>query len=284
MKPLFLLGVGLSLALAVPPICVPQEPQKKLVYPTKGFRLIAVPAHVGGGSDLKSQVIHTQEQFDALVKQIKTQRGWHRPADFLKALNAAKVDFAKEALVLIHHEAGVGCRVGFAVPELRGDKLVCAIYPNPLFDVYPASANHCFAVAVDKGQVSQVEVWVEWDAPAKLQKVLAVKNQEKPVGDAERRIAQLEARVAELTKELEALRKDRKVVPADTKAVIMNFALKNRKAPDVAKILQDLFQDKEGTAFRVAVDNQRNAVLVRCGRERMDEVEAVIYRLESAEH
>lgn len=287
MRPFFSLGLSLSVALTVPPVCEGQQPNKNLVHPTKGFRLIPVPAYVGGSSDVKSQVIHTQEQLDALVKQIKTQRGWRRPADFVKALHGAKLDFAKEALVVMHHEDVAGTRVGFAVPELIHDKLVCVICPNFPPGLTPLGADHCFALAVDKAQVSQVEVWVDDGDTSRLQHVLAVKpqpqKQEPPGTDAARRIAQLEVRVAELTKELEALRKGRKLVPVESKPVIMNFALKNRKAPDVAKILLDLFQDKDGTALRVAIDNQKNSVLVRCGREQMDEVEAVIHRLESAE-
>jgi hypothetical protein len=288
MRPLFLLGLGLYVALVVPPAAVAQQPNKNVLYPTKGFRLIAVPAILGGHSHLKTQVIDTQKQFDAFVAQIKTQAAWPRQADFHKALGAAKLDFDKESLVLLQHEEGSSStRVGFAVPELTGDKLVCVIYPNDAFAQNLLVAYHYFAVAVDKRLVSQVEVWVQRDDSGKLEHVVAIKNPQKPepaVADPARRIAQLEARLAELTKELEALRKAGKLVVAETKAVILDFQLKNRKAPDVAKILQDLFHEKEGAGFRVAIDNQRNSVVVRCGRERMDEVEAVIHRLESPQH
>src|SRR5262245_52778549 len=94
----------------------------------KSFRLVNVPAREHGYGNFKSQVIDSQEKFDAFIKQVEKQQGWNNRDGFLKALSGAKLDFAKEALVLIRKTEGSGSnKVSLATPELKDDKLVCVI-------------------------------------------------------------------------------------------------------------------------------------------------------------
>ena len=126
----------------------------------KVFRVLGVPAQEHGYGNFKSQVIASQNQFDAFVKLMKTQSGWNERDRFLKVLSEAKLDFANELLVLIRQtEGSSSIRVTFGVPELRGDRLVCPIHREVPRAGDLDMAYYCFAVAVKKGKAKQVEVW-----------------------------------------------------------------------------------------------------------------------------
>lgn len=127
----------------------------------KGFRLVNVPAREHGYGNFKSQVIDSQDKFDAFIKQVEKQQGWNNRDAFLKALSGAKLDFAKESLVLIRKTEGSGSnKVSLATPELKDDKLVCVINREVAGIGTADIADYCFAVAVDKGKAKEAEVWV----------------------------------------------------------------------------------------------------------------------------
>src|SRR4051812_26064263 len=86
----------------------------------KGVRRIAIPHREHGYGEIKSQVIDTQEQFDAFLKKIEKQEGWNKRDEFLNAVKKAKIDFTAEALVLIRQTEGSGSnQVKFAPTELK---------------------------------------------------------------------------------------------------------------------------------------------------------------------
>ena len=135
----------------------------------KGVRRIAIPHREHGYGNFKSQVIASQDQFDAFLKTVEKQQGWNNRADFLKALANAKIDFATEALVLIRQTEGSGSnQVTFAPAELKGDTLVCRIQ-RKVAEIGTADiADYCLALAVPKKQVATVEVIVDQKPREKL--------------------------------------------------------------------------------------------------------------------
>ena len=67
---------------------------------------ISIPEREHGYGGFKSQVIPTQEKFDEFMKS--TEKGsWNKKDEFVDALKKAKVDFAKETLVLIRQTEGL---------------------------------------------------------------------------------------------------------------------------------------------------------------------------------
>jgi hypothetical protein len=83
-------------------------------------------------------------------------------AEFVDMLLEAKVDFSKEALVLLRHSEGSGSvKVTFETPVLTDRNLHCEIRGHLFPPGYGGTADmayYCFAVAVSKAQVSQVEL------------------------------------------------------------------------------------------------------------------------------
>jgi RNA polymerase sigma factor (sigma-70 family) len=58
------------------------------------------------------------------------------------------------------------------------------------------------------------------------------------------------------------------------------FALKHAKAPEVERILRNLYREQDAKRFNIAVDEHTNAVIVRAVRPILDEVEAILNKLE----
>jgi hypothetical protein len=128
----------------------------------KGFRRIDIPEEEHGYQHFESLVIDSREQFDAFVKQIEMQSAWNDREGFLKAIRDAKVNFARESLVLIRQtEGSASIKLELHTDELRDDKLVLRIQRlSPSGSGISVVAFYCFALAVDKDWVKQVEVWV----------------------------------------------------------------------------------------------------------------------------
>jgi hypothetical protein len=95
-----------------------------------------------------------------LMNTSKRIGSWCNRQEFEGALRNAKVDFSKEALVLLRHpERSGSVQVTFETPILQDRKLLCEIRGRPI----PGSgtgdmAYYCFAVVVSKSEVSQVEL------------------------------------------------------------------------------------------------------------------------------
>jgi len=140
------------------------------------FRVVDIPRSENGYHNFQSQVLDSQEQFDAFVYLVGMQGGWNDRARFLKTLRDAKTDFAKESLVLVRHTEGSdSVRVSLDGLALWNVTLTCVIrreIPVMLTDML---ACYCFAVAVEKGKVKQVEsLWKVTQTEAKPREVLPI--------------------------------------------------------------------------------------------------------------
>jgi len=124
---------------------------------TQSFRIIPIPKR-GGYGNFGSIVLLSKHDMDSFLK--KTSR--HLGQEFEDALRNAKLDFTEEALVLLRHTEGSGSvQVVFETPILQDRKLLCQIRGKPIPPGYGGTADmadYCFAVAVYKSHVSQVEL------------------------------------------------------------------------------------------------------------------------------
>lgn len=104
----------------------------------------------------------SQKDLDSFLADPAMQGGWNNRQAFTDALMNAKVDFSKEALVLLRHTEGSGSvKVAFGMPVLKDRTLLCEIQGRPIPPGYGGTgdmAYYCFAVAVSKAHVSQVEL------------------------------------------------------------------------------------------------------------------------------
>jgi RNA polymerase sigma factor (sigma-70 family) len=98
------------------------------------------------------------------------------------------------------------------------------------------------------------------------------------------RLADLEAQVKSLTKELAELRKVLKPLPPRPtgKRKIHVFPLRSLPAEEVAKTLKDLFNASTPEKALITTNASTNTVLVMGSPDDLEEIEAVITRLESA--
>jgi hypothetical protein len=125
---------------------------------TQSFRIIPIPNR--GGYNFESIVLMSKNDLDSFLTDKSMQPGWGNSREFEDALLNAKLDFSKEALVLLRHSEGSGSiQVTFETPILQGRRLLCEIRGKPLQGLGTADmAYYCFAVAVSKAQVSEVEL------------------------------------------------------------------------------------------------------------------------------
>ena len=125
-------------------------------------------------------MLDSQKQLEDFVKEGEAQakKSWNNRGGFLKALTEAKVNYRKESLILIRHtERSGSIVVRFARPKLEGEKLVCTIQRDVPYECTDDMAEYCFAVAVDKVTVKQIEVWVSTkgaDKPDKPRDIILV--------------------------------------------------------------------------------------------------------------
>ena len=128
----------------------------------QSFRIISIPPREHGYNSFDSIVFRSKKDLDSFLTNTATQIGWNHRQAFEDALLDAKVDFSKEALVLLRHTEGSGSvKVSFEKPVLKGRTLVCEIQGKPIPPGYGGTgdmAYYCFAVAVSKAHVSQVEL------------------------------------------------------------------------------------------------------------------------------
>jgi len=128
----------------------------------ESFRIIPIPTREHGYRNFKSIVFRSQQDLDSFLADKSTQSGWNNRQIFEDAVRNAKLDFSKEALVLLRHTEGSGSvKVTFEKPVLKGRNLLCEIRGTSIPPGYGGTADmayYCFAVAVSKAQVSQVEL------------------------------------------------------------------------------------------------------------------------------
>lgn len=129
---------------------------------TQPFRAIPIPTRENGYSNFESIAIRSDDELNSFFRSLSMQRGWNNKAGFEISVRDAKVDFSKEALVLLRHTEGSGSiPVEFETPVLQTRKLIFSIRGKPIPPGYLGTADmayYCFAVAVAKSKVSQVEL------------------------------------------------------------------------------------------------------------------------------
>lgn len=125
----------------------------------QSFRIIPIPSRDNAYSNFASIVFMSQGELDSFLALTATQIGWNNRQEFEDALRNAKLDFTKEALVFLRHSEGSGSvQVTFETPTLQDQTLLCEIRGRPIPSGTADMADYCFAVAVSKSQVSQVEL------------------------------------------------------------------------------------------------------------------------------
>jgi hypothetical protein len=129
---------------------------------TQSFRIIPIQKRENGYSNFESIAFMTQKDLDSFLTDTSAQIGWNNRQEFEDALRNAKLDFTEEALVLLRHSEGSGSvQVTFETPVLQDRNLFCEIRGRPFPPGYGGTADmayYCFAVAVSKSKVSQVEL------------------------------------------------------------------------------------------------------------------------------
>lgn len=128
----------------------------------EAFRIIPIPPREHGYNNFASIVFKSKKDLDSFLTDTSTQIGWNNRKAFEDALLNAKVDFSKEALVLLRHTEGSGSvKVAFETPVLRDRNLLCVIRGRPIPPGFGGTADmayYCFAVAVSKAQINKVEL------------------------------------------------------------------------------------------------------------------------------
>lgn len=129
---------------------------------SESFRRIPIPKREHGYGSSKSMVIHTQAELDAYLKTIQAQNAWNNRKGFVDAITNAKVDFAKEALVLLFHTEGSGSvQITFKKPVIKSKSLMCTVTRKAPETGTADMAYYCFALAVSKTDVSTVTLAVK---------------------------------------------------------------------------------------------------------------------------
>src|ERR1051325_7155829 len=96
------------------------------------FRTIKIFQTELGYSYFESMAITTGEDFNAFLAEIPNQTGWNNRQGFVDALVNAKIDFNREALVLLRHDEPSGSvEVSFETPVLKDKTLFCETRGKP---------------------------------------------------------------------------------------------------------------------------------------------------------
>lgn len=155
----------ITLVFAIPFILVVHAGEAEL------FRTISIPKEEHGYCNFASVVIASQDDLDAFLKTVSNAQGmtWNNRADFDKGIREGRVDFDKEALILLRHTEGSGStQVAFRDPIVKEKKLICQIDRKKSEVGITVMAFYCFALAVDKAAVAEVELRVSGSKPALL--------------------------------------------------------------------------------------------------------------------
>lgn len=128
---------------------------------TQPFRTLPILKREHGYSTFESIAIQSQNDLESFLKAT-AKVGWNHRNVFENTLREAKIDFSKEALVLLRHTEGSGSvKVDFKTPVLQGQKLLVEIEGIPIPPGYGGTgdmAYYCLAVVVAKARVNQVEL------------------------------------------------------------------------------------------------------------------------------
>lgn len=92
------------------------------------YRAVPIPAEEHGYSRLQSQVVQSAAELAALLAQAEQRNAWNNPAAFKQAIAAAKLDFEREALVLLFDATRSGAEgLVWQKPVLADGVLTCAV-------------------------------------------------------------------------------------------------------------------------------------------------------------
>jgi len=129
---------------------------------SESFRVILISKRENGYSNFASIAFTSKDEFDSFIRRTSTQIGWNNRQGFEDVLRNAKVDFTQEALVLLRNtEPSGSVQVTFETPTLQDGKLRCDIRGKAIPPGFLGTADmayYCFAVAVSKSAVTQVEL------------------------------------------------------------------------------------------------------------------------------
>ena len=125
----------------------------------RSYRKIPIPKREHGYQFLKTGVIRTQKELNALLK--KQEGEWNNRKAFKEGLKKGKVDFEKEILLLIPHVENSGSNVvTFEKPSRDGKTLQCRISRKPTEFGTEDMAYYCLALAVRKSLIENIEIRV----------------------------------------------------------------------------------------------------------------------------
>src|SRR5829696_7681946 len=109
------------------------HPGQSINQSAQAFRIIPIPTKENGYSNFASIVFMSKQELDSFLTDTATQGGWNHRQAFEDALRNAKLDFSKEALVLLRHTEGSGSvKVTFETAGLRDRNLICEIRGRPI--------------------------------------------------------------------------------------------------------------------------------------------------------
>jgi hypothetical protein len=122
------------------------------------FRVLDVPQGDIGLTYFGSMAITTSEDLNAFLAEIAQQQMWGNRQAFVDALVNAKIDFDREALVLLRYDKSGGGRFPFETPVLKDKALLVEVHIEQLFG--PALgiiSSYCYTLAVSKSLIDTVE-------------------------------------------------------------------------------------------------------------------------------
>ena len=139
----------------------------------EGFRPVLIPFEEHGYSNFQTTVLHNEKEWRVFLSTHSTEKGmgWNERRRFIKAVEAAKVNFEYEALVIMRHTEGrISTRVAFNPVGLNDRTLHCKIERQETEAGLTAIGFYGFVLAVDKravdkiildvGQLNTQEIWV----------------------------------------------------------------------------------------------------------------------------
>ncbi len=134
----------------------------------KPFRPVPITKQDNGYGEFQSAAIFTKAELAAFLDKVAKSR-LVRKKEVKDVVERAKVDFDKEALViLLHSEGSKFTEVGFKTPVLDSGKLVCAVTRKVSKGGPAATTYYGFALAVRKDDVEEVEFQAEGKPPVVL--------------------------------------------------------------------------------------------------------------------
>jgi len=141
---------------------------------SNGIRTVDIPFKEHGYSHFESTVIRSRDAADRFLNQAAAKKeSWNNRVGFNTAIENARVDFQKEALILFRHTEGSGSiQVQYRKPCLQSKTLICDVRRHVPGGGTDDMAYYCAAFVVPIADVETVELRVDGKQTA----VLSVKN------------------------------------------------------------------------------------------------------------